>query len=95
MKIRVKKCSYEQVKKRTPKEQKPAKKPNILFRTLLKLVSLPDIWAVKFRAEKKFRSRHCGCICHTAQDTESIHINLRFIHFIDLHTQSRRNTIIE
>lgn len=57
MKIRVKKCSYEQVKKRTPKEQKPAKKPNILFRTLLKLVSLPDIWAVKFRAEKKGMER--------------------------------------
>ncbi|MBO5363099.1 MAG: 1-acyl-sn-glycerol-3-phosphate acyltransferase [Clostridia bacterium] len=53
MKIPVKKCSYEQVKQRTPREQKPAKKPNILFRTLLKLVSLPDIWAVKFRAEKK------------------------------------------
>ena len=53
MKIPVKKCSYEQVRQCTPKEQKPAKKPNILFRTLLKLVSLPDIWAVKFRAEKK------------------------------------------
>ena len=53
MKIPVKKCSYEQVKQYTPKEQKPPKKPNILFRTLLKLVSLPDIWAVKFKAERK------------------------------------------
>ena len=53
MKIPVKKCSYEKVKTYTPKEQKPPKKPNFLFRTLLKLVSLPDIWAVKFKAERK------------------------------------------
>ncbi len=53
MKIPVKKCSYEQVKQLTPKEQKPAKKPNILFRTLLKIVSQPDLWAVRFKAERK------------------------------------------
>ena len=53
MKIPVKKCTYEQVKQYTPKEQKPAKKPNIFFRTLLKIVSQPDLWAVKFKAERK------------------------------------------
>lgn len=52
MKIPVTKCTYEYVRKRTPKEQKPAKKPNILFRTLLKIVSQPDLWAVKFRYKK-------------------------------------------
>ena len=52
MKIPVKNCTYTEVKKITPREQKPAKKPNLLFRTLLKLISLPDIWAVKFRSTK-------------------------------------------
>ncbi len=34
------------------KKHKKPKRPNILFRTLMKLVSLPDMWATNFRCEK-------------------------------------------
>ena len=57
MKIPVKKCTYDQVRMLTPKQQKPAKRPNILFRTLLKVVSQPDLWAVKFKVKRKGMER--------------------------------------
>ena len=50
MKIKLQKASAKEVLSKKPKHQKP-KRPNILFRTLLKLVSLPDLWATKFKAE--------------------------------------------
>lgn len=51
MKIKLKKVDYDQIKGAKLTRPKP-KKPNIFFRTLLKIVSLPHLWAVKFRAQK-------------------------------------------
>jgi len=51
MKIKLKTADVEKLLTAKHKHIKP-KKPNILFRTLLKIVSLPDLWAVKFKAEK-------------------------------------------
>ena len=51
MKIKLKKADIDEVLKIKPAHKKP-KKPNILFRTLLKIVSLPDLWATKFKCEK-------------------------------------------
>ena len=73
MKIKLKKVQYSQIKHVKLKRPKP-KKPNIFFRTLLKIITLPHLWAVKFRAEKKGMQRlgkrepclilmnHCGFI---------------------------------
>ena len=55
MKIKVIKRPYEQViaeaKSKEHKHIKP-KRPSILFRTLMKIVSLPDMWATHFKCEK-------------------------------------------
>lgn len=52
MKIKVVKKSYDEVMAlERPRHKKPGK-PNIFFRTLLKLVSLPDIMKTKFNCEK-------------------------------------------
>ena len=52
MKIKVIKKSYEDVIRiKRPRHSKP-KKPSILFRILLKLVSLPDILKTKFKCDK-------------------------------------------
>ena len=52
MKVKTKHLSYDEVMALPrPRHQKP-KRPNILFRTLLKLVSLPDLLATKFRARR-------------------------------------------
>ena len=51
MKVKLKKAEIEQVLAVKPKK-KAVVKPNILFRTLLKIVSLPDLLAVKFKCEK-------------------------------------------
>lgn len=52
MNIKITKKSYSDVLA-LPKEKpfKP-KKPNLFFRTLLKLVSLPDLWATKFECNE-------------------------------------------
>ncbi len=50
MKIKLEKAPLNEVLKKKAEHKKP-KKPNILFRTLLKIVSLPDLWATKFKAE--------------------------------------------
>lgn len=52
MQIKVTKIGYAELMKKKPKELPKAKKPNWLFRTLLKIVSLPDLWAVKFKCRK-------------------------------------------
>ena len=51
MKVKVKNASVEQVLAIKPTKKK-VKRPNILFRTLLKIVSWPDLLAVKFKCEK-------------------------------------------
>ncbi|MBQ4268229.1 MAG: 1-acyl-sn-glycerol-3-phosphate acyltransferase [Clostridia bacterium] len=51
MKIKMQKATHAQICAITPKRQIP-KKPNMFFRTLLKVVSLPDLWATKFKATK-------------------------------------------
>ncbi len=52
MRIKVIKKSYQDVLAITPKKNKKIKKPNIFFRTVLKLVALPDLWATKFKLTK-------------------------------------------
>ena len=51
MKVKVQQADIEQVLAIKPKK-KMVKKPNIVFRTLLKIVSIPDLLAVKFKCEK-------------------------------------------
>ena len=52
MKVKVKHMSYDEVMALPhPKHKKP-KRPSIFFRTLLKLVSLPDLMATKFRVNR-------------------------------------------
>lgn len=55
MKIKVTKLSYEEVLTKEPKPYIKPKKPNILFRTLLKLVSLPDLIVTKFKGNKELK----------------------------------------
>lgn len=55
MKIKVTKLSYDEVLSKEPKPYIKPKKPNILFRTLLKLVSMPDLWATKFKCSKELK----------------------------------------
>ncbi len=52
MKTKVYNKSYEEVMALPKKKHKKPIKPNMLFRTLLKLVSLPDIIATRFTCEK-------------------------------------------
>ena len=48
MKIKTKRVSYEYAMSRTKPKYKKPKKPNILFRTLIRLLSIPDLWSAKF-----------------------------------------------
>lgn len=75
MKIKVKKLSYDEVISNEPKPYIKHKKPNILFRTLLKLVSLPDLWATKFKCSNELK-KHIG--------KESCLILMNHSSFIDL-----------
>ena len=52
MKIKLIKKSYQEVMAIPEEKHRPPKKPNWFFRTLLKLVSLPDLWATGFRCHK-------------------------------------------
>ena len=52
MKIKVKNVSYDYVASLPPLPHIKPKKPNILFRTLLKIVSTPDLIATKFKCKK-------------------------------------------
>ena len=47
MKISYKDIGFEKALLREPKKLPPAKRPNIIFKTLLKIVSLFDLLAVK------------------------------------------------
>jgi len=52
MKIKVKNSDYQSVMSlETPKHKKP-KRPNMLFRTLMKVLSMPELWATNFRCER-------------------------------------------
>ncbi len=52
MKIKTKTLPYEAVASLQPKKHERPIKPGILFRTLLKIVSIPDLLATKFTYEK-------------------------------------------
>jgi len=52
MKIKTKRLSYDEVLKLKPKKNIKTRKPNLLWRTLLKLVSMPDLIAAKFTYQK-------------------------------------------
>ena len=52
MKISYKDIGFEKALLRKPKKLPPAKRPNFLFKTLLKIVSLFDLLAVKFKSNK-------------------------------------------
>ncbi len=52
MKIKITDKSYAEVMALTARKHKKPKRPNILFRSLLKLVSLPDLIATHFTVEK-------------------------------------------
>ncbi len=52
MKIKTKRASYAQVMALPRQMHIAPHRPSWLFRTLLKLVSLPDLWATKFRCRR-------------------------------------------
>ncbi len=52
MKIKTATKSYDEVAAIKPKKRIKPKKPNILFRTVLKVGSLPDLLAVRFKLKK-------------------------------------------
>ncbi len=52
MKIKTKRLSYDEVLKLDIKQRKKPVKPNILFRTLLKAISVPDLISTKFTCKK-------------------------------------------
>lgn len=57
MKIKTKKMPYSKVVTlKKPKHKKPVK-PNILFRTIVRIASVPDLLKVKFRHEGKLPSK--------------------------------------
>jgi 1-acyl-sn-glycerol-3-phosphate acyltransferase len=51
MKIKTKKMSYEKVLELPPERHKRPKKPSLLFRTLVRALSEPDLRATHFKAE--------------------------------------------
>ncbi len=52
MKIKIRNKSYEEVLAITPKKNKKPKRPNILFRTVMKTVALPDLMATHFKCTR-------------------------------------------
>lgn len=52
MKIKIKEMPYDAVMALKPQKKFKPKKPNILFRTLLKTVSFPDLFATRFKCKK-------------------------------------------
>ncbi|MDE6517705.1 MAG: 1-acyl-sn-glycerol-3-phosphate acyltransferase, partial [Acetatifactor sp.] len=57
MKIKVKEMSYNQVLALPVKKHIKPRRPSILFRTVLKLLSLPELWATHFTWEKSGMER--------------------------------------
>ena len=52
MKIKVVDRTYEQVLAQPPQVHKKPKKPSLLFRTVLRAASAPDLLATHFHCEK-------------------------------------------
>lgn len=52
MKIKVKNKSYDEVMALPREKHRPPHKPNIFFRTLLKIVCTPDLWATRFTGRR-------------------------------------------
>lgn len=52
MKIKTKKMAYEKVLELPPMKHMRPKRPNLLFRTLMRILSQPDLRATHFKAEK-------------------------------------------
>lgn len=52
MKIKLIEADYKKVCTSQPYELKDPKKPNIFWRTLMKLVAMPDLMATHFKCEK-------------------------------------------
>ena len=84
MKVKTKEKSYEAVMAQKRPHHKKPKRPNLFFRTLLKLVSLPDILATRFRLEKvgmeKLGKRE-PCI-YLMNHSSFLDLELRSRHFI-------------
>ncbi len=53
MKIKTKRVSYDHVENLKPNKRKKLPYPNFLFRTLVRLLSIPELTATKFTYEKK------------------------------------------
>ncbi|MBE6548556.1 MAG: 1-acyl-sn-glycerol-3-phosphate acyltransferase [Ruminococcaceae bacterium] len=53
MKIKMPPKSYKEVMSIVPEKRRKPKKPNVFWRTLMKLISVPDLMSVKFECEKK------------------------------------------
>ena len=49
MKIKTKKLPYSKVLEISKPKHKYPKKPNILFRTIIRIAALPDLWATRFK----------------------------------------------
>ena len=52
MKIKTKVLPYSEVLKLPKQKHKYPKKPNILFRTIIRLAAIPDLWATGFKFTK-------------------------------------------
>lgn len=52
MKIKTIKSNYEKVAEMELQRHKKPKRPNILFRTLVRIASMPDLWATHFKYRK-------------------------------------------
>ena len=52
MKIKTKTLAYEKVLELPPVQHKRPKKPSLLFRTLVRVLSEPDLRATHFKAER-------------------------------------------
>ena len=77
MKIKVKKITYDELLDKKAKPLCKPKKTNILFRTLLKLVSLPDLWATKFKCSKELKKYK------TNKEIVEALSSLEYVHFIE------------
>ena len=49
MKIKTVASSYDEVMAKNPRKLKAPKKPNILFRTLVRIASIPDLWKARVK----------------------------------------------
>lgn len=52
MNIKIKNITLDELQALPGVKKRQPKKPNILFKTLLKIITLPDVWATKFKLNK-------------------------------------------